>query len=67
MGLIEETKAAMGYVDKPARCMDCTHFEEQGHPVVDRMWIKVCGYSNLCKFQVSESGQCQKFEPKAGA
>ncbi|MGQ0708740.1 MAG: hypothetical protein ACT4NV_03220 [Rhodoferax sp.] len=65
MSLIEETKAAMGYIDKPVKCVDCTYFEEQDHPVLDREWIKVCSYSNLCKFQVTESGQCKKYEPRA--
>ncbi|QDB70128.1 hypothetical protein [Curvibacter phage TJ1] len=62
--MLLETKAAMGYTPAPNRCSKCRYFTEQDHPVLERMWLKLCTYSVLCKFEVEENGHCNKFEEK---
>ena len=61
MSLTDETKKAMGYVEKPGTCKRCKYHESRAG-VLDRTWDELCSYSNLCKFEVKESATCAKFE-----
>ncbi|OZY84851.1 hypothetical protein CBP51_16960 [Cellvibrio mixtus] len=62
--LTNETKKAMGFVETTPRCANCKHQKEVDDNYVDRMWHKVCTYSNLCEFRVNENSSCAKFSPK---
>lgn len=64
MSLLEETKKAMGYQEKPGVCENCKHFDEVENSHVDRMWNSTCKFSVLCHFAVNKRGTCSKFEAK---
>lgn len=67
MSLEAETKKAMGFIDKPGTCLNCQHFAEVENKYVDRMWDKVCTFSPLCTFEVSENSTCSKFKKRDSA
>ena len=65
MGLLEETKAAIGFVDKAKTCATCAHCIEKAHPVLERSWFKQCNISNLCPFVTDDNSSCQRHESRA--
>lgn len=62
MSLLEETKKAMGYTETSKPCEKCKYSEEVEDSILNRSWIHVCTYSNLCNFKVNPDGTCNKFE-----
>lgn len=60
--LIEATKEAMEYTDKPDNCANCAHSQYDYDPITGNQLY--CNYSNLCSFSISETGYCAKFKQK---
>ena len=60
-----ETKQAMKYNPHPARCRDCEFVTEEENSMVDRMWDKICVFSNLCHFKTTDDASCERFIRKS--
>ena len=60
--LIKLTKEAMGYTPTPDICANCAYMKRDFDPDTGTGYY--CSYSNLCSFNVPETGYCTKFKKK---
>jgi hypothetical protein len=63
VSLVDETKKAMGYNPNQYTCKHCK-FRITKDGILDRTWVEICTFSNLCEFEVSLSATCNKFETR---